>query len=172
MAKWMVAMRNDSRIDPVCGMKVPAHRNETVYLGIHYAFCSKQCLGRFSAHPHLYVGLPGRKAPKQEGREVLKRRSLHLSHALFPGQALLLSDALAAMVGVKKVLAEGDKVEITYDLLQVTTEQIEAKIAEICRCLGDDWAERIRFAFVHYQEECEVGNLEVQESHVYGGGSK
>jgi len=165
-------MDNDRKVDPVCGMEVPAHQNETVYLGIHYAFCSQQCLDRFVAHPHLYVGLPGRKAPKQEGREVLKRRRLYLDPALSPEQALLLSDALATMMGVKKVFAEGDKVEITYDLLLVTAEQIEAKIAEICLCLGDGWLERVSLAFVHYQEECEVGNLEVQEPHVYGGGSK
>jgi hypothetical protein len=83
---------------------------------------------------------------------------------------MLLRDALATMAGVKKVFAEGDRVEITYDLLLVTAEQIEEKIVEICLCLGDGWLERIRHAFVHYQEECEVGNLEVQEPHVYGGG--
>jgi len=163
-------MDNDHKIDPVCGMEVPASQNEIVYLGIHYAFCSQHCRDRFAAHPHLYVGLPGHKAPKQEGREVLKRRRLHLEPALSSEQALLLSDALASMMGVKKVFAEGDKVEITYDLLLATAEQIEAKIAEICLCLGDGWLERIRYAFVHYQEECEVGNLEVQEPHVYGGG--
>lgn len=163
-------MDNDRKVDPVCGMEVPAHQNEIVYLGIHYAFCSQQCRDRFVAHPHLYVGLPGRKAPKQEGRKVLKRRRLHLDPALSSEQALLLSDALASMMGVKKVFAEGDKVEITYDLLLVTAEQIEAKIAEICLCLGAGWLERIRYAFVHYQEECEVGNMEVQEPHVYGGG--
>ena len=101
--------------------------------------------------------------------EVLKRRRLHLDPARSSEQALFLSDALATMAGVKRVFAEGDKLEITYDLLQVTAEQIEDKIAEICLCLGDGWLERIHYAFVHYQEECEVGNLEVQEPHVYGG---
>lgn len=162
--------RNDHRIDPVCGAEVNAGQNETVYLGIHYAFCSQQCRDRFVAHPHLYVGLPGRKAPKQEGREVLKRRRLHLDTALSAEQALLLSDALATMTGVKQVFSEGDRVEITYDLLQVTAEQIETKISDICLCLGGDWLERIHLAFVHYQEECEVGNLEVKEPHVYGNG--
>lgn len=166
----MMTTRNDHRIDPVCGAEVPADQNETVYLSIHYAFCSQQCRDRFVAHPHLYVGLPGRKAPKQEGREVLKRRRLHLDPALSSEQASLLSHALATMTGMKKVFAEGDKVEITYDLLLVSAEQIEVKIAEICLCLGNGWLERIRYAFVHYQEECEVGNLEVQEPHVYGGG--
>ncbi|MBU1689154.1 MAG: YHS domain-containing protein [Gammaproteobacteria bacterium] len=163
-------MDNSHRIDPVCGMEVTAHQNETVYLGIHYAFCSQQCLDSFTAHPHLYVGFPGRKAPKLDGMEVLKRRRLHLSPALSTDQALLLNDTLVAMMGVKKVLAEGDRVELTYDLLQVTVEQIEAKIAEIGIRLGEGWSERLRLAFIHYQEECEVGNLEVQERHVHGSG--
>lgn len=162
--------RNDHRIDPVCGAEVNAFENETVYLGIHYAFCSQQCRDRFVAHPHLYVGLPGHKAPKQEGMEVLKRRHLHLDTTLSSDQASLLNNALATMAGVKQVFAEGDRVEITYDLLQVTAEQIETKITEICICLGGDWLERIHLAFVHYQEECEVSNLEVKEPHVYGGG--
>jgi YHS domain-containing protein len=149
---------------------VNAFENETVYLGIHYAFCSQQCRDRFVAHPHLYVGLPGHKAPKQEGMEVLKRRHLHLDTTLSSDQASLLNNALATMAGVKQVFAEGDRVEITYDLLQVTAEQIETKITEICICLGGDWLERILLAFVHYQEECEVSNLEVKEPHVYGGG--
>jgi YHS domain-containing protein len=160
-------MSNDRRIDPVCEMEVPAHQNETIYLGIHYAFCSQQCLDRFTAHPHLFVGMPGRKAQKQEGKEILKRRSLRLASALSSDQALLLSGALEAMMGVKKVLAEGDRVEITYDLLQATVEQIEATIAEIGIGLGESWPERLRLAFVHYQEECEAGNLEVRESHVH-----
>ncbi len=163
-------MRNDHRIDPVCGMEVPASQNETIYLGIHFAFCSQQCLDRFAEHPHLYVGMPGHKALKQEGKEVLKRRRLRLASALSTDQALLLSDSLAAMMGMKKVLAERDRVELTYDLLQVTAEQIEVKITEIGIRLGEDWPERLRLAFVHYQEECEVGNLEVQERHVHGSG--
>ena len=166
----MIAMRNDSRLDPVCGMEVPAHQNETVYLGIHYAFCSQQCLDRFTAHPHLYVGMPGRKAPKQEGMEVLKRRRLRLASPLSSEQVLHLGSVLEAMMGMKDVLVEGEQVEIIYDLLQVTAEQIEAKVAETGIHLGEGWSERLRLAFVHYQEECEVGNLEVQEPHVYGGG--
>lgn len=52
---------------------------------------------------------------------------------------------------------------IVYDLLQATAEQIEEKLAEIGIQLGEGLAERLRRAFVHYEEECEVGNLEVHE---------
>lgn len=49
--------------DPVCGMIVEVHKIETVYSGVHYAFCSAQCRERFLANPHLYTGYPGHKAP-------------------------------------------------------------------------------------------------------------
>lgn len=155
--------------DVVCGMQVEPHRNAVAYLGIEYAFCSAQCRERFVANPHLYTGLPGRKAPKQEGLEVLKRRRLRLAQPLSAEQAASISAALQTMMGIKTVAAAGDRIEIVYDLLQATAEQIEAKLAQIGVPLGAAWPERLRRAFVHYEEECEVGNLEVHENtHVHG----
>lgn len=151
--------------DPVCGMAVSPHQNEIVYLQIHFAFCSLQCKERFLAHPHAYIGQYGHPAPKQEGWEVLKRRRLHLVVPLFPQGMELLAGELKSMMGVRDVTVVGDTVEITYDLMQVTIEQIEKKLAEIGVRLGDGWAERLRLAFVHYEEECELGNLEVRDSH-------
>lgn len=149
--------------DPVCGMTVDAQKIVVKYLGIHYVFCSEQCRERFTANPHLYVGLPGCKAPKQEGMEVIKRRRLHLASRLTSGQAGMLTQTLEAMMGIKKILAGGDRVEITYDLLLTTAEQIEIKMAEIGVQLGEGWADRLHRAFVHYEEEHEAGNLEVDE---------
>lgn len=147
--------------DPVCGMQVPDGQFEAEHLGIRYSFCSEQCHARFVAHPHLYVGLPGRKAPKQEGMEVILRRRLRLSSPLLPEQATVLADALREMMGIKAVLIEADRVDVTYDLLQATAEQIEARIGEVGARLGEGWAEALRLAFVHYVEECTVGSLEV-----------
>lgn len=149
--------------DPVCGMMADAKKIAVEYLGIHYAFCSEQCRDRFTANPHLYVGLPGCKAPKQKGIEVVKRRRLHLASPLTSGQTGVLTRALKAMRGIRKIAADGNQVEITYDLLQATAEQIEAKLAEIGVQLGEGWADRLHRAFVHYEEECEAGNLEVDE---------
>jgi hypothetical protein len=50
---------------------------------------------------------------------------------------------------------------VTYDLLQATAEQIEAVLAEAGARLGNGWAERLRRGFVHYTEECEIGQLQV-----------
>lgn len=147
--------------DPVCGMQVEPHRYVIEYLQSRYAFCSTQCQERFLANPHLYIGLPGQKAPKQEGLEVLKQRRLRVAQPLSPSQAESLIGALQAMMGIKSISVDGDKIEMTYDLLQATAGQIGAKMAEIGVQLGEGWTERLRRAFVHYEEECEVGNLEV-----------
>lgn len=90
--------------DPVCHMEVPSASFAIEYAGIHYAFCSAQCKERFLANPHLYVGMHGQKAPKQEGVSVIKQRRLRLAQPLSPSQARVLSDALQAMMGIQIVL--------------------------------------------------------------------
>jgi len=156
-------MKNTIR-DPVCGMQIESEHYSIDYLQVHYAFCSKQCQERFLANPHLYVGMPGQKAPKQEGLTVIKQRRLRLAQPLSPSQARVLSDALQAMMGIQTVSADGDSVVIAYDLLQATTEQIEEKLAEIGIKLGEGLAERLLRAFVNYEEECELGSLEVHQN--------
>lgn len=43
--------------DPVCGKTVrPEQSKPSVYDGIVYYFCSRDCRERFEAAPHLYVG--------------------------------------------------------------------------------------------------------------------
>ncbi|MDX1250666.1 MAG: YHS domain-containing protein [Gammaproteobacteria bacterium] len=152
--------------DPVCGMVVDPNQNELLYLEMHFAFCSRQCRERFLAHPHLYIGYPGRKAPKQEGVVDIKRRRLHLAAPLHPMGATMVADDLLAMRGIRNVDVQGERMEITYDLLEVSAEQIEKKLMEIGVKMGEGWPERLRRAFVHYAEECELGNLEVGEKHV------
>lgn len=152
--------------DPVCGMQVDPHRYAIVYLDIPYAFCSSQCLERFRAHPHLYVGQPGHKAPRQEGMQILKRRTLRLTHPLSAAQAVEVAEALTALHGVKHMRSENDALILTYDLLVTTTEQIEEKLTEVGVKLGDGWADRLRLAFVHYEEELETSGLEVNDRNI------
>ncbi|MDP1645382.1 MAG: YHS domain-containing protein [Thiobacillus sp.] len=155
--------------DPVCGMEVAPAQLETIYEGLHYAFCSEQCQQRFVANPHLYIGVPGEKAPKQKGVELFKRRRFQLDTPLAPHDAVILTDELGAMMGVKAIDIQDDNtVTITYDLLQATADQLEAKMVEVGARLGAGWAERLRRSFVHYMEECETGNLEVHPHHGHG----
>ena len=155
--------------DYVCGMQVNSGDNQLMYQGVAYSFCSKQCRERFLANPHLYVGMPGQKAPKQEGLSVIKQRRLRLAQPLSSSQAKTLIDALQAMMGIQAVSADGDSVVISYDLLQATAEQVEEKLIEIGVQLGEGLAERLRRAFVHYEEECEIGNLEVHSASCCSG---
>lgn len=148
--------------DPVCGMDVEPHRHELEFEGIHYAFCSVQCRERFVANPHLYIGVPGHKAPRQEGKVVMKRRRFRTDVALTAEETDLLRRELCAMMGVTAVAVDGSEVSISYDLLQATSEQIEARMGEIGVQMGGAWPDRLRRAFVHYLEECEVENLAVR----------
>lgn len=153
--------------DPVCGMEVepsPA-AEQTVYRGIRYFFCSEQCLGRFLGNPRLYVGEPGWKAPKQEGVELIKKRRLRLASPLSPNQAAIVEDALLGVMGVKEVSAREDVLEIRYDLLETSAELIEEQMAAIGVQLGNGWSERLRRAFAHYEEECELDNLVANDKH-------
>jgi YHS domain-containing protein/copper chaperone CopZ len=148
--------------DPVCHMEIPAASFATEYAGIHYAFCSAQCKKRFLANPYLYTGFPGHKAPAQQGKEIIKQRRMMLSAPLDAEQTALVKRALLEMMGVREIHIESDKIKIQYDLMQVTAEQIADKLALIGTELGSGWMDRLKLAFIHYQEECEVGSLEVE----------
>lgn len=149
-------------IDPVCGMQVNRDSFALEHLGIHYAFCSRQCQDRFKANPHLYIGTPGEKAPKQQGVEVIKQRRIRLGQALSDSQAAILKDELGAMMGIDHIEVSGDTVAIRYDLLQATAEQIESRIVQVGLQLGDGWADLLRRGFIHFIEETEVDSLEVK----------
>ena len=148
--------------DPVCHMEVAATSFATEYAGIAYAFCSAQCKERFLANPQLYIGFPGHKAPAQKGRKIIKQRRLLLSVPLDAMQVEQVKRALLEMMGIHKVCIEGDKLEVQYDLMQVTTEQIADKLALIGADLGGGWMDRLRLAFINYLEETEMSGLEVE----------
>jgi YHS domain-containing protein len=147
--------------DPVCQMKVRTRLYGTEYGGRHYAFCSAQCKQRFLAHPHLYIGFPGRDAPAQEGKQVIKRRNLLLSAPLDAAQSEQVRRALLEMAGVLEVAVEGNKIEVQYDLIRVTAEQIADKLALTGADLGEGWMDRLKLAFVNNLEEIEMNSLEL-----------
>lgn len=92
---------------------------------------------------------------------MIKQRRLHLACPLSASEAEVLRKAVQAMMGIQSVSFEGEHMVIVYDLLQATARQVEEKLAEAGARLGEGWAERLRRAFVHYEEECEICNLEV-----------
>ena len=151
--------------DPVCQMMVPETSFAIKYEGIFRAFCSEQCKERFLENPHLYVGRPGHKAAAQQGETVVKRRSFILSAPLDAMQEEQVKLALFGMMGVQEVNIEGDRIEIQYDLIQATAEQIADQLALIGATLGGGWVDRLKLAFINYKEECEIASLETTGGH-------
>ena len=151
-------MRNNC---PVCHMKVDSRQLCVEYQRMHFVFCSEQCLERFVVNPRLYVGVPGRKAPKQQGEKILKYRCFRLEAPLAPDQVRALTLGIETMMGIQQVTIHGKDVQIAYDLLEATAEQIEKAIVEAGAQLGGNWKEKLHRALVHYTEDCEAANLEV-----------
>jgi len=148
--------------DVVCDMEVDSDEISLDYQGSHYVFCSEQCLERFRLNPHLYIGYPGSEAPKHAGVVVLKKRRLKLAEPFPQEVSSQFIEYIEAMMGVQHIEINGNCIDITYDLIQVTELQIEEKITEAGIVLGDDLTEKIRRAFVHFMEETEVESLEAR----------
>ena len=151
--------------DPVCLMEVDPDQHAIEYEGMHFAFCSRQCQERFMANPHAYIGVPGAKAPKQQGRQIVKRRRLRLAEPLPEPMEREITDRLTAMMGMKTVWFRQCAVSITYDLLQVTMSQIEAVLQDAGARLSQAWVQKARRACIHYFEETEAENLAVHPRH-------
>lgn len=147
--------------DPVCHMEVPLTSFPVKFEGIHYAFCSAQCKERFQANPHLYIGFPGKKSPAQKGANVVKQRIMVLTEPLDALQSEQVKRELIEMMGIRRVCIEGNKLEIQYDLMQVTAEQIASKLVQIGAELGGGWIGGLKWAFINYLEEREIDSLEV-----------
>ncbi len=159
--------QQDKVKDPVCGMWVAKHDHQASYQQMPFAFCSDQCRTRFLAHPHLYIGYPGKAAPKQEGKVVFKHRRLHLQQALSVEGEVIIDRMLRDLMGVNAVTVKGDTIEITYDLLQVSLEELEAALSAAGARLGEGWPQRLRRALINTSEETEIEASEVTPPYHY-----
>jgi YHS domain-containing protein len=110
-------------------MHVDRAEDALEYMQMRFAFCSNQCRERFEANPHLYIGFPGQKAPKQERREVIRRRRFRLASPLSDEMAGRVREGIGSMMGIRDVKVDGYHMEISYDLLQATAAQVEAELA-------------------------------------------
>lgn len=170
--------------DVVCAMMVDENENPLIHRGVRYAFCSQQCRERFLARPNLYIGARPGSMPGKAAAATIRRRRVLFGTPLTRAQFGELRDGLQAMMGVRDVriatdavggasaMAAGepradggiDVIEVTYDLLQVTFDQLARKISE--RGLGTDAgaAEKLRRDFVRYLEECDLDDLEIGDA--------
>ncbi len=95
-------------------------------------------------------------------RWLLGRSFLRLAEPLPQGLDNQFIEYIKAMMGIHNIVIDGNCIDITYDLLQVTESQIEKNITDANIVLGDDVMEKIRRAFVHFTEEIEVESLEAR----------
>jgi len=123
---------------PVCNMVTDHDCLSSEYRGEKFFFCSEQCLERFTANPGVYIGGRGIPSAKQRG---------------------IIND-LQAMMGVIEVDVNADKINIIYDLIEVTTKQIETVLEKTGNNASKKYGEVLRRAFIHYNEETILDNLE------------
>jgi len=138
----------------VCGMASETEVPTLEYHKMYLHFCSMQCRETFITHPNLYSA-----ASNKQRKVILKQRTMNLDSALDEKSAKVLISQLTEMMGVEKAVIDGDKIIINYDLLQVTRQQIENKLAELGIKFGGKWLERLRRAWLHDSEENELDNL-------------
>jgi YHS domain-containing protein len=137
------------------------------YRGVHHYFCSSQCMTRFKKHPHLFVGDPKYGlSVKQKGSEVIKEQKIQLVNAIDEKTETIIRSNLQSLMGVKEVQFLEQSIVVTYDLIQVSLEDIENSIVMIVGKLNSVITEKIKRGFIHYTEECELENL----AHLSKGG--
>lgn len=145
---------------PVCTMTVMTSSLKLKHEGIHYFFCSSQCMSRFRDHPHLYVGNPKLgKSVKQKHLQVLKKRQIYLNELLNDELKQIIDKSLKELMGVKEINIGNQELFVTYDLLEVSLEAIEKKIEASTAKLRKTLCDNLKRGIIHYSEECELENL-------------
>lgn len=131
------------------------------FQGVGHYFCSNQCLNRFIKHPHLFVGDPLRGlSEKQKGRRVLKTHALPLVIEVDEQTRLRIEVSVNNMMGVDDIKCTEKTILVTYDLIQISLNDIENNIIELLgKALDESFVENIKRGFFHYIEECELENL-------------
>ena len=138
-------------------MSCPLNYN---FEGVNYFFCSSQCMNRFKAHPHLYVGTPQLgKSVKQRHEVVLKKRRIYLNEKIDDALEKALVESLQALMGVKEVSFNMQELFVSYDLLEVSLDVIEKNIEASAAKLRKTLLDTIKRELIHYSEDCELENL-------------
>lgn len=153
------------RRDPVCKMWVTNDLFQKDYSDMHFIFCSEQCLERFTANPHLYIGYPGEQAPVQQGEVSIKQRRMRLAEAPNAEISEHIVACLQAMMGVKEVTMRGAGLLIRYDLLQAAESQIENVIEGAGGKLSQSALARLRRGLTNMFERTELDARELPPQH-------
>lgn len=151
----------EARQCPVCCMVATDSTISLSYHGKSYHFCSQQCLENFNSRPKLYLGV---KAEKHQRKSIVKKRTFKLDISLSEAEGVALDSALSGMMGVREVQINGNRISISYDLLEATAEQIERELVQAGNTLETGWSTRLKRGWIQYTEENELDNLATGES--------
>ncbi len=88
-----------------------------------------------------------------------KKRNLNLELPNNNESASLLVQALNSLMGVTEAKINQGQLEIEYDLVEVSLEEIEAFIKSTGIHIEQSWLDKIHDSFIHYNEEGQLGNL-------------
>ncbi|MEQ9022791.1 MAG: YHS domain-containing protein [Pseudomonadales bacterium] len=145
---------------PVCHMTITNRSLLLNYKGVDHYFCSSQCLARFKSHPHLFVGDPQHgMSPKQKNKVVQKKRRIRLREAIGDQLKADLKISLKSLMGIEQLDFTDQELYVTYDLLQISLEDIEQTIEQEAGRLREGMVEQVKSGLIHYSEDCELDNL-------------
>ncbi len=139
---------------PVCGMSVESVQYSTQYHKMYFHFCSEQCRERFEATPQLY------SSKRVEQREpLIRQRQLRLAKPCTVDGVNAIVTQLLMLMGVTEISVKDNRLQIRYDLMQVTQSRIEQSLSELGVMLDNSWWQRFQRGRVHIAEENELDNL-------------
>jgi len=139
---------------PVCGMKVESAQYKTQYHKMYFHLCSEQCRETFATRPQRYAN-----GAVEKRTAVIKHRNLRLAKAHSLDEVKVIEAYLLEMMGMTDAHIQGECLQISYDLLQVTQARIEQLLNKLEAGLDNSWWQRLRRGWIHNTEENELGNL-------------
>jgi len=155
-----MSFESTKKICPVCEMVVTKDDIFHCFRGIDFWFCSEHCKTRFIKYSSVFVGDPQHgKSAKQQGARVIKMNKITLIEKPDTVIAGRVINNINQLMGVDFVEIEADQILVIYDLLQVSLEDIENATVLAFGKLSSSITERIKRTIIHYNEECELGNI-------------
>ena len=90
---------------------------------------------------------------------VLKKRRIRFCDAISDRLKAELDASLQMLMGVEAMVFEDEDLYVTYDLIQVSLEDIEKAIEKVAVGFREGVVEQVKRGLIHYSEECELDNL-------------
>ncbi len=147
-------MVNNAEICPVCGMSVIDAMHTVQYHKMEFQFCSAQCKETFMLNPTLYSS-----GFKENRMEIIKKCWLLLDQKNETMSLPRVENSLKSMMGVKTVLFDMPRLELAYDLMQTSLNQIIKELIKEDVCLDHGILSRMKRAWIIYKEKNEIDNM-------------